>query len=135
MLLLERCQKWLTRRWICITALLWLFWQQDSDDSWLFIDNNWLFIDLLLTVVDCLMLTVYWWVVAGLPAGRILFSNVAAKEEHVRRGQLADICLDTPLCNGHTTSMDVLWTGTPVITLPGKTLASRYHSFLLLYLS
>lgn len=63
---------------------------------------------------------------AGIPAGRIIFSNVAAKEEHVRRGQLADVCLDTPLCNGHTTSMDVLWTGTPVVTLPGETLASRY---------
>ena len=61
----------------------------------------------------------------GLEPGRILFSNVAAKEEHVRRGQLADVCLDTPLCNGHTTSMDVLWTGTPVVTLPGETLASR----------
>ncbi|XP_060873449.1 UDP-N-acetylglucosamine--peptide N-acetylglucosaminyltransferase 110 kDa subunit isoform X2 [Metopolophium dirhodum] len=61
----------------------------------------------------------------GIEPGRILFSNVAAKEEHVRRGQLADVCLDTPLCNGHTTSMDVLWTGTPVVTLPGETLASR----------
>lgn len=61
----------------------------------------------------------------GLPLGKIIFSNVAAKEEHVRRGQLADVCLDTPLCNGHTTSMDVLWTGTPVVTLPGETLASR----------
>ncbi|XP_055702518.1 UDP-N-acetylglucosamine--peptide N-acetylglucosaminyltransferase 110 kDa subunit isoform X2 [Phlebotomus papatasi] len=61
----------------------------------------------------------------GLPPGKIIFSNVAAKEEHVRRGQLADVCLDTPLCNGHTTSMDVLWTGTPVVTLPGETLASR----------
>lgn len=61
----------------------------------------------------------------GLGPNRILFSNVAAKEEHVRRGQLADVCLDTPLCNGHTTSMDVLWTGTPVVTLPGETLASR----------
>jgi protein O-GlcNAc transferase len=61
----------------------------------------------------------------GIGPGRILFSNVAAKEEHVRRGQLADVCLDTPLCNGHTTSMDVLWTGTPVVTLPGETLASR----------
>ncbi|XP_076248740.1 O-linked N-acetylglucosamine (GlcNAc) transferase sxc isoform X2 [Calliopsis andreniformis] len=61
----------------------------------------------------------------GLPPGKILFSNVAAKEEHVRRGQLADVCLDTPLCNGHTTSMDVLWAGTPVVTLPGETLASR----------
>lgn len=61
-----------------------------------------------------------------MPLGRIIFSNVAAKEEHVRRGQLADVCLDTPLCNGHTTSMDILWTGTPVVTLPGETLASRY---------
>lgn len=49
---------------------------------------------------------------------RIVFSNVAAKEEHVRRGQLADVCLDTPLCNGHTTGMDILWTGTPMITMP-----------------
>jgi len=50
---------------------------------------------------------------------------VAPKEEHVRRGQLADVCLDTPLCNGHTTGMDVLWAGTPMVTLPGETLASR----------
>ncbi|KAH8314300.1 hypothetical protein KR074_012440 [Drosophila pseudoananassae] len=61
----------------------------------------------------------------GISPDRVIFSNVAAKEEHVRRGQLADICLDTPLCNGHTTSMDVLWTGTPVVTMPGDTLASR----------
>ncbi|KAK7503825.1 hypothetical protein BaRGS_00004948 [Batillaria attramentaria] len=64
----------------------------------------------------------------GLPAGRIIFSNVAPKEEHVRRGQLADVCLDTPLCNGHTTGMDVLWAGTPMVTLPGETLASRVAS-------
>lgn len=37
----------------------------------------------------------------------------------MRRGQLADVCLDTPLCNGHTTGMDVLWAGTPMVTLPG----------------
>uniref|UniRef100_A0A646QCL5 protein O-GlcNAc transferase n=1 Tax=Hemiscolopendra marginata TaxID=943146 RepID=A0A646QCL5_9MYRI len=61
----------------------------------------------------------------GLPPSRIIFSNVAPKEEHVRRGQLADVCLDTPLCNGHTTGMDVLWAGTPMVTLPGETLASR----------
>lgn len=47
----------------------------------------------------------------GIDASRLIFSNVAPKEEHVRRGQLADICLDTPLCNGHTTGMDVLWAG------------------------
>ncbi|KAL5012673.1 hypothetical protein ScPMuIL_011224 [Solemya velum] len=62
---------------------------------------------------------------AGLTSGRIIFSPVAPKEEHVRRGQLADVCLDTPLCNGHTTGMDVLWAGTPMVTLHGETLASR----------
>ena len=61
----------------------------------------------------------------GLQQGRIIFSHVASKEEHVRRGRLADLCLDTPLCNGHTTGMDVLWAGTPVLTLPLESLASR----------
>lgn len=61
----------------------------------------------------------------GLTPGRIVFSPVAPKEEHVRRGRLADLCLDTPLCNGHTTGMDVLWAGTPVLTFPLETLASR----------
>merc|ERR1712088_1005612 len=64
----------------------------------------------------------------GLKPGKLIFSNVAAKEEHVRRGQLVDVCLDTPLCNGHTTGMDVLWAGTPMVTLPGETLASRVAS-------
>ena len=61
----------------------------------------------------------------GIESSRIVFSNVAPKEEHVRRGQLADICLDTPLCNGHTTGMDILWAGTPMVTRPLETLASR----------
>lgn len=43
----------------------------------------------------------------------------------MRRGQLADVCLDTPICNGHTTGMDVLWAGTPMVSLPCKT----YNSF------
>ena len=34
----------------------------------------------------------------GLPKNRVIFSTVAPKEEHVRRGQIADVCLDTPLC-------------------------------------
>merc|ERR1712210_183014 len=70
----------------------------------------------------------------NIPKERIIFSPVAAKEEHVRRGQLADVCLDTPLCNGHTTGMDVLWAGTPMVTLPGETLASRVASSQLLTL-
>lgn len=61
-------------------------------------------------------------------SSRIIFSNVAPKEEHVRRGSVADVCLDTPLCNGHTTGMDVLWAGAPMVTLPKETLASRVAS-------
>jgi len=61
----------------------------------------------------------------GVPPGRIIFSSVAPKEEHVRRGRVADVCLDTPLCNGHTTGMDMLWSGTPMITMLGESLASR----------
>lgn len=64
----------------------------------------------------------------GVAAEQIIFSPVAPKEEHVRRGRLADVCLDTPLCNGHTTGMDVLWAGTPMVTLRAETLASRVAS-------
>lgn len=62
---------------------------------------------------------------AGIEQGRLVFSNVCSKVEHVRRGSLADVCLDTRLCSGHTTCMDALWGGTPVLTLPGETVASR----------
>ena len=45
----------------------------------------------------------------------------------MRRGQLADVCLDTPICNGHTTGMDVLWAGTPMVTMPGQSSALFIH--------
>lgn len=63
-----------------------------------------------------------------IPKERVIFSSVAPKEEHVRRGQLADVCLDTPLCNGHTTGMDVLWAGCPMVTYPFESFASRVAS-------
>lgn len=64
----------------------------------------------------------------GLSQNRIIFSPVAPKEEHVRRGQLADVCLDTPLCNGHTTGMDVLWAGTPMVTMPGNAVGNLHRT-------
>lgn len=69
----------------------------------------------------------------GLPASRIIFSPVAPKEEHVRRGQLADVCLDTPLCNGHTTGMDVLWAGTPMVTMPGEQVENKTQEHFFLF--
>ncbi len=61
----------------------------------------------------------------GIKADRLLFTEVAGKAEHVNRCFLADLCLDTPLCNGHTTGCDVLWSGLPMVTMPLRDLASR----------
>ncbi|KAI9230376.1 MAG: TPR-like protein [Piptocephalis tieghemiana] len=51
-------------------------------------------------------------------ASRIVFTDVAAKSVHIQRGCVADLFLDTPECNGHTTAVDILWSGTPVLTWP-----------------
>lgn len=61
----------------------------------------------------------------GVASERLIFSAVAPKAEHVSRAVAADMFLDTPICNAHTTGTDTLWSGTPVITLPGETMSSR----------
>lgn len=38
---------------------------------------------------------------------------------------VADLFLDTPWCNAHTTGCDVLWGGCPMVTLPLERFASR----------
>ena len=38
---------------------------------------------------------------------------------------MADLFLDTPWCNAHTTGCDVLWGGCPMVTLPLERMASR----------
>ena len=61
----------------------------------------------------------------GISADRLIFSEVTNKEEHIQRSALADIALDTPLCNSHTSACDILWAGVPLITLPLQLMASR----------
>ncbi|KNA11934.1 hypothetical protein SOVF_130120 [Spinacia oleracea] len=61
----------------------------------------------------------------GVGQDQIIFTDVAAKNEHIRRSALADLFLDTPLCNGHTTGTDILWAGLPMITLPLEKMATR----------
>ena len=39
----------------------------------------------------------------GVDPSRIIFTDVADKPQHIRRSGLADVFLDTPLCNAHTT--------------------------------
>ncbi|WIA37736.1 hypothetical protein OEZ86_014614 [Tetradesmus obliquus] len=61
----------------------------------------------------------------GVDPSRIIFTDVAHKDVHIRRSGLADVFLDTPLCNAHTTGCDVLWGGCPMVTLPMERMASR----------
>ncbi|KAK9849498.1 hypothetical protein WJX84_004868 [Apatococcus fuscideae] len=61
----------------------------------------------------------------GIDPDRIIFTDVANKPVHIRRSGLADVFLDTPLCNAHTTGCDVLWGGCPMVTLPLERMASR----------
>lgn len=64
-------------------------------------------------------------VAQGVQPDQIIFTDVAMKQEHIRRSSLADLFLDTPLCNAHTTGTDILWAGLPMITLPLEKMATR----------
>ncbi|XP_010239774.1 probable UDP-N-acetylglucosamine--peptide N-acetylglucosaminyltransferase SEC isoform X2 [Brachypodium distachyon] len=61
----------------------------------------------------------------GVSPDQIIFTDVAVKHEHIRRSELADLFLDTPLCNAHTTGTDILWAGLPMITLALEKMATR----------
>ncbi len=51
----------------------------------------------------------------GVDPNRIIFTDVAAKPIHIRRSGIADVFLDTPLCNAHTTgeAMSAAWCCSP----------------------
>ena len=51
--------------------------------------------------------------------------------EHLARHRLADLFLDSFPYNAHTTTSDALWAGLPVLTLAGRTFASRVAGSLL----
>ncbi|KAK2612930.1 hypothetical protein QQS21_001041 [Conoideocrella luteorostrata] len=51
-------------------------------------------------------------------ASRIVFTDVAPKSQHISRARVCDLFLDTPECNAHTTAADILWSSTPLLTLP-----------------
>lgn len=67
----------------------------------------------------------------GVKGNRLVFTDVAPKDEHLKRGYLADLFLDTPECNAHTTGCDILWGGTPMLTMPKDRMACRVASSLL----
>jgi len=68
----------------------------------------------------------------GIPAERLVFgTGFPPKDEHLSRMRLADLFLDTRHYNAHTTAIDALWAGLPVLSCPGPSFASRVGASLL----
>ncbi len=68
---------------------------------------------------------------AGIDPRRLLFAPRVTPEAHIARLAAADLFLDTEFFNGHTTLAECLWAGTPAISQPGHTFASRVGASLL----
>lgn len=67
----------------------------------------------------------------GVAPQRLVFAPRLPMNEHLDRYPLADLFLDSWPCNAHTTASDALWAGLPVLTLAGRSFASRVGASLL----
>jgi predicted O-linked N-acetylglucosamine transferase (SPINDLY family) len=61
----------------------------------------------------------------GIARERLVFAEKLANPFHLARYVLADVFLDTTPYGAHTTASDALWMGVPVLTLSGRSFASR----------
>jgi len=61
----------------------------------------------------------------GIARDRLVFAEKMANPAHLARYTLADLFLDTTPYGAHTTASDALWMGIPVLTLGGRSFASR----------
>ncbi len=62
---------------------------------------------------------------AGIKSSRIKLVKRLPKLKHLKRLHKVDIVLDTLQINGHTSTIDALAVGVPVVTMKGKHFASR----------
>ncbi len=61
----------------------------------------------------------------GIDPARLIFAPRLRNPGHLARYPLADLALDSFPCGSHTTASDALWMGVPVLSLPGRSFASR----------
>jgi predicted O-linked N-acetylglucosamine transferase (SPINDLY family) len=61
----------------------------------------------------------------GVAGQRLIFAHKRPNPEHIARYALADLFLDTYPYGAHTTAADAMWMGVPVLTIPGRSFASR----------
>ena len=69
---------------------------------------------------------------SGVDPERLIFARRAAQDAHVARVACADLALDTLPYGAHTTGVDALWAGVPMLTCRGDTFAGRVGASLLL---
>jgi protein O-GlcNAc transferase len=62
---------------------------------------------------------------------RIIYADRINYERHLQRIQYIDIALDTRIYNGHTTTIEMIQAGVPLVTLKGSHFASRVSSSIL----
>ena len=62
---------------------------------------------------------------------RIIYADRINYERHLQRIQHIDIALDTRIYNGHTTTIEMIQAGIPLVTLKGAHFASRVSSSIL----
>ena len=67
----------------------------------------------------------------GVDPARLIFASRVPPDIHLARHRLADLFLDTHHYNAHTTAVDALWAGLPVLTFSGSTMAGRVATALL----
>lgn len=67
---------------------------------------------------------------SGIAAERLVFAAKIPNPDHLARYALADLFLDNLPYGAHTTAADALWMGLPVLTVPGRSFASRVCSSL-----
>ena len=60
----------------------------------------------------------------GIARERIVRAMNCPNDLHLARMRLADLFLDSFVCNAHTTALDALWMGLPILTKEGLTPAS-----------
>jgi predicted O-linked N-acetylglucosamine transferase (SPINDLY family) len=68
---------------------------------------------------------------AGIDPGRLVFAPAVALDVHLARHGCADLFLDTAPYGAHTTGVDALWAGLPMVTLARRSWASRAGASLL----
>jgi len=71
----------------------------------------------------------------GIEKERLIFASRVTPADYLARYQIADVFLDCTPFNGGTTANDALFMGLPILTLTGKTFASRMAGSLLHSLS